>query len=113
MNYYAYKFTENDHGYFFYFLSPFDGKEIDLVEESIEHYISNEPSDMNKYLMNVNFDEVKVERVIGVSAMDIINRSFPQEDKNMMVSDSYKALIPPAKPKRQPKAKAQPKPPAQ
>ena len=113
MNYYAYKFTENDHGYFFYFLSPFDGKEIDLVQESVEHYISNEPSDMNKYLMSVNFDEVKIERVIGVTAMDIINNSFPSDPKCMNVSTEYVSLIPPPKPKRQPKAKAQAKPSAQ
>ena len=86
---------------------------MDLVEESIEHYIANVPSEMNKYLDSIDFDNVKVERVIGVSAMDIINRSFSQDDKNMLVSDSFKALIPPPKPKRQPKAKAQAKPSAQ
>ena len=107
MNYHAYKFTENDHGYYFYFLSPFNGEEMDLVEESIEHYIANDVKNpMCEYLNHIDFDNVKIEKVIGGSVMDIVNNSFPQDDKNMSVSDSYKPLIPPPKPKRTPKPKA-------
>ncbi len=108
MNYYGFKFTENTNGYYFYFISNFYNDE--LAQESIEHYIANVPTEMNKYLETVNFDDVKVERVLS-SAIDIINNHFPHDDKNMLVSDSYKALIPPPKAKREPKKKAEPKEP--
>ncbi len=107
MNYYSFKFSENTNGYYFYFISPFDGSDIDLVSESIEHYISNVPTEMNKYLVTVNFDDVKIERVVSTSVMDIINNHFSQDDKNMLVSDSWKSLIPPSKAKRTPKPKAE------
>ena len=110
MNYYGFKLTEADHGYYFYFLSPFDGQDIDLVAESIEHYISNVPTEMNKYLVTVNFDEVKIERVISTSAMDIINNQFPNDTKCMNVSNEYVSHIPPPKPKRTPKPKGEAKP---
>ena len=66
MNYSAFKLQENDHGYFFYFISPFSEQNIECVSESIEHYISNEPTDMNKYLHTVDFDAVKIDKGVGV-----------------------------------------------
>ena len=94
MNYSVYKFTENEHGYFFYFLSLFDGQDPDLVSEQIEHYISNVPTDMNKYLDTCNFDAVKIEKA-NISPIDVINKTFQPDDKNMLISNSYISLIPP------------------
>ena len=101
MNYHGYKFSEHENGYYFYFLSPFDGSDLDLVLETVEHYI------VCQYLNSIDFDTVNVEKVIGGSAMDIINNTFPHDDKCMNVSDSFKSLIPPPKAKRQPKKKAE------
>ena len=86
-------------------MSFFDGQDIGLVEESIEHYISNAPTDMNKFLVTADFDNVTIERIIGMSPLDIINKSFPHDDKNMMMTDSWKALIPPPKEKKKREAK--------
>lgn len=110
MNYSAFKFTENDNGFYFYFISPFSQQNIDFVAESIEHYISNEPTEMNKYLHSVDFDNVKVEPAVGVSVMDIINKQFAPDPKCMNISQEYVSLIPAPKPrkeKKEPKPKAE------
>ena len=110
MNYNVYRLTENDHGYYFYFLSSFSDSNMDCVAESIEHYISNESSPMNQYLNIIDFDEVKIEKINNISPIDVINKSFSNDEKNMLISDSWKSLIPPPKPKREPKKKAEKEP---
>ena len=109
MNYNVYRLTENDHGYYFYFLSSFSESNMDCVAESIEHYISNESSPMNQYLNIIDFDAVKIEKV-NISPIDGINKTFSNDEKNMLISDSNKALIPPPKLKREPKKKAEKEP---
>ena len=111
MNYSVYKFTENENGFYFYFLSPFSEQNVDCVCESIEHYISNEHTQMNQYLLHCDFDNTKMEKVSNVPAIDVINRVFTPDDKNMLISSTYTQLIPPPKPKREPKKKAEPKEP--
>ena len=112
MNYNVFRLTENTNGYYFLFLSPFTAENIDSAMESIEHYISNESTPMNQYLNIIDFDAVKIEKV-NISPIDVINKNFPADDKNMLISDSWKSLIPPPKPKREPKKKADPKEPKQ
>ena len=121
MNYSAYKFTDQVSGYFFYFISPFTGTDdIDLVSEQIEHYISNVPSQMNQFLVSLDFDNIKIEPAQGITPLNVLNNSFPADDKCMNISTSYVSMIPPppeskkraAKPKAEkvPKQKAEPKP---
>ena len=108
MNYSVYRFQESEHGYYFYFIGPFDGQDIDFVSEQIEHYIGNVQTDMNKYLINCNFDAVKIEKA-NISPVDVINKTFQPDDKNMLISNSYISLIPPPpepKKKRESKPKA-------
>ena len=105
MNYSVFKLTEQDNNYYFYFLSPFDGTDLELVAESIEHYISNEPSQMNQYLMTVpDFDNVKVEKV-DIPAITVLNKTFQPDDKSMLISKSLVSLIPPPKEKKKREAK--------
>ena len=111
MNFQSFKITENDHGYYFFTISPFD--DTDLVLETVEHFVSNSPNNqMCQYLMHCDFDAMKIEKV-NISPAEIINRAFPADDKNMAVSSSYTQFIPPPKPKREPKKKAEPKEPKQ
>ncbi len=86
-------------------LCPFPVDAIDLVAESLEHYIANISTEINQYLVNINFDNVQIEPST-LSPVDIINKNFPNEDKNMCLTDSWKALIPVPKPKRESKKKA-------
>ena len=116
MNYNVFKLSESENNYYFYFISPFSEQNNELALESIEHYISNESTQMNQYLHNINFDEVKIEKV-NMNPIDVINKNFPADDKNMLISDSYKAFIPLPKEKKkrevkpkEPKEKKDPKP---
>ncbi len=118
MNYSVYKFTESEHSYYFYFISHFD-EDIELVSESIEHYIGNVPTEMNKFLIHCDFDNVKIEKV-NISPIDVLNKSFQPDDKNMLISNSFVSLIPVPKPKpsrkktetvdKPPKKEAKPRP---
>ena len=106
MNYNVFKLSESENNYYFYFISPFSESNIECVSESIEHYISNEQTLMNQYLHIIDFDNVKIEKV-NMNPIDVINKNFPADDKNMLISDSYKAFIPPPK---EPKKKREAKP---
>ena len=107
MNYSVYKFTENENGFYFYFLSPFSEQNVDCVCEFIEHYISNEHTQMIQYLLHCDFDNTKIEKVSHLPAIDVINKTTSVIDpKCMNVSNDFVALIPPPKPKREPKKKA-------
>ena len=108
MNYCAYKFTDQASQYYFYFISPFTGTDdIDLVAESIEHYISNAPSQMNQFLVTVDFDQAKIEPAQSITPLNVINGTFPADDKCMNISTSFVSLIPPPKPVK-PKKEAKP-----
>ena len=108
MNYYTFRITEKDNGYFFYFISALNDGELAL--EQAEFVISNdEKNPMCQYLCSVNFDDVVVEATPNISIMDVINKNFGADDKNMQVSQSYVSLIPPPKPARPAKREAKPK----
>ena len=92
-----FKFSKTENGFHFYFLSPVNGDNIDLVSESIEHYISNELTPMNQYLNNIDFSTVKVEKV-QMNPIDVINKYFQPDEKNMLISSSFVSLIPPPPP---------------
>ena len=99
MNYNTYKLTENDNGFYFYFISPFSESNIECTLESVEHYISNEETDMNKYLHTIDFDNVKIEKS-NISPIDVLNKVFQPDDKNMLNSNSFVSHIPPPKEKK-------------
>ena len=105
MNFHVFKFQELENGFYFFFISLFNGENIDLVSESIEHYISNERNQMNQYLNSIDFDTVKIDKV-QMNPIDVINKTLPADEKCMNISDSYISLIPPPKVKRVPKPKA-------
>ena len=105
MNFHTFKFSETENNFYFYFISPFSGENIDLVSEQIEHYIANEPTQMNQYLNSIDFDAVKIEKV-SINPIDVINKTLPSDDACMNTSDKYVSLIPPPKVKRTPKPKA-------
>ena len=108
MNFHVFKIQELENGFYFYFISLFNGENIDLVSESIEHYISNERNQINQYLNSIDFDTVKIDKV-HINPIDVINKTLPADEKCMNISDSYISLIPPPKVKRVPKADKQAK----
>ena len=104
MNYSVFKITENEHGYFFFIVSPFE--DADLAMETAGFYVSNSPQiPMCQYLMVCDWDNMNVEKV-SMCQIDVINKTFQPDDKNMLVSSSFVPLIPPPKKKREAKPKA-------
>ena len=110
MQYSVFKITEHDHEFFLYFVSPFGEQQSELALESAEHWISNNPElQMNQYLMTIDFDKVTCEKV-SLNPADVVAGRVPHDPKCVNVSQEYLPLIPPPKPKREPKKKAE-KPP--
>ena len=98
MNLNVFEIQENDNEFYFYTISNLDDTE--LVLQTIEFSITNEPEKpINQYLMTVNFDNVKIEK-LSISPIDVINRSFPFDSKCMNVSQDYISFIPPPKEKK-------------
>ena len=107
MNFFSYKITEKDHDFFLYTISPFDGEDNDFVMEQIEHWVANSPQNqICQYLVHCDFDAMTIEK-LGISPSDIINKNIPHDPKCLNVSTDYIPLIPPPKPKRTPKPKAE------
>ena len=104
MNFHPYKVTENDHGFYFFTISPFDNEEI--VMETVEHFVSNSPQNqMCQYLIHCDFDNMKIEKA-NISCIEVINKNIPITDsKCMNVSSDYVSLIPPPKEKKKREAK--------
>ena len=108
MNYNVFKLTELQNNFYTYIVSPFDDTELTM--ETFEHFVSNSPQLlMCQYLMICDFDNMTIEKV-NMNPIDVINKNFLANDKNMLISDSFKSLIPPPKPKREPKKKAEKEP---
>ena len=103
MNFHSYKVTENDHGFYFFTISPFEDPEV--VMETVEHFVSNSPQiQMCQYLIHCDFDNMKIEKA-NISCIDIINKNIPNDSKCMNVSSDYVSLIPPPKEKKKREAK--------
>ena len=107
MQYSVFKLTEHDHDFFLYFVSPFGEQQSDLALESVEHWISHAPElQMNQYLMSIDFDNVTCEKA-SISPIDVVSGRIPQDAKCLNNSQDFIALIPPPKPKRAAKPKAE------
>ena len=115
MNYNVFKLTELQNNFYTYIVSPFDDTELTM--ETFEHFVSNSPQLlMCQYLMICDFDNMTIEKV-NMNPIDVINKNFLANDKNMLISDSFKSLIPLPKEKKkrevkpkEPKEKKEPKP---
>ena len=59
MNYSVYKITENENGFYFFIVSPFEN--ANLAMETAEFYVSNSPQiPMCQYLMICDWDNMNV-----------------------------------------------------
>ena len=104
MNFHTFKITESQNAFYVYFVSLFD--DSDLTMETFEHFVANsEQIPMCQYLITCDFDEMKVEKV-NVNPIDVINKNLPQDSKCMNICNDFVSHIPPPKPKRTPKPKA-------
>ena len=114
INFYAYKLTEAENGYYMYLVSQVENPE--LFMEQVEHWVGN--SDINdpiiKFLDSCDWDGIKIEKT-NVNPNDIINKSLPNDNKclNTNTSNDFLNCLPPQPPPKAPKVKKEPKPKAE
>ena len=110
MNYSTFRFTELTNNYYLYVVS-IERSDSELILDIIDEYIElNHDTKTSQYLMSIDISNVKIEVAQGISVMDVVNKNFPSDDKNLFTSQSFIALIPPPK---APKVKKEAKPKAE
>ena len=102
MNFYVFKISENINNFYYYYISHIEDIEFNIqVVESYAADFSDIP--INQYMnLVVGWNNVKLEKVDtrGTSAasdnitpIDVINKTYSSDSKNMSVSDDYKKLV--------------------
>ena len=112
MNFYMFKISENLNNFYYYYISHIEDIEFNIqVVESYAADFSDIP--INQYMnLVVGWNNVKLEKVDNITPIDVINKTYSSDSKNMSVSDDYKKLVDEAiesiksKPKKVAKSKA-------
>ena len=104
---FVYKVSDEMNGYYLYVVSRV--KNIEIFEEQLEHYASNEPDDIdNAYFNFIGWNTIQIEVVSDIKPTDVLNKNLPNDGKCMNMTDSFKSLIViPEKKKRVTKPKAE------
>ena len=97
MNYYTFKISESENGYYVYFVYFFDDEY--RARKTFEYVIASTlKSPIAQYLIECDIDckvnKIKCEKV-SISPVDVINKNLPQDIKCMNISDDFVSLIPP------------------
>ena len=85
------------------------------MSEQLEHTAANEPEEtIYKYIGNITgWDNIDIQKVTDVKPVDVINNTFPHDNKNMLISNDFEKLIiipeKKSRVKKEPKAKPKPK----
>ena len=100
MNYYTFKISESENGYYVYFVYFLDDE--DRAMKTFEYAIASTlQSPISQYLIKCDIDckinKIKCEKVF-ISPVDVINKNLPQDIKCMNISDDFVSLIPPPTP---------------
>ena len=92
MNFYVFKISENINN-IYYYISHIEDIEFNIqVVESYAADFSDIP--INQYMnLVVGWNNVKLEKVDSITPIDVINKTYPIDNKNMSVSDDYKKLV--------------------
>ena len=92
MNYQVFKITESIHGYYYYVVSHIDDEELNL--SIAENWAATAPDVPTNHFMSVccGWDNVSIDKTT-ISPIDAINKTFPADAKNMLISDEYKKIL--------------------
>ena len=92
MNFYVFKISENINNFYYYYISHIEDIEFNIhVVESYAADFSDIP--INHYMnLVVGWNNVKLEKV-DISSIDVINKTYPSDNKNMSISDDHKKLV--------------------
>ena len=93
MNFYVFKISENINNFYYYYISHIEDIEFNIqVVESYAADFSHIP--VNQYMnLIVGWNNVKLEKVDNITPIDVINKTYPSDSKNMSVSDDYKKMV--------------------
>ena len=93
MNLRVFKISEILNNFYYYYISHIDDIEFNIqVVESYAADFSDIP--INQYMnLVVGWNNVKLEKVDSITPIDVINKTYSSDSKNMSVSDDYKKLI--------------------
>lgn len=93
MNFYVFKISENINNFYYYYISHIEDIEFNIqVVESYAADFSDIP--INQYMnLVVGWNNVKLEKVDNIMPIDVINKTYSSDSKNMSVSDDYKKLV--------------------
>ena len=109
---YVYKIQENVNGFYSYFVSHTPN--VDLASEYIEHTSAYEPDDILNYFNAIGWDNIAISKENNIKAVDVLNKAFQNDSKNMLISEEYKKFTPQPKEKKKrevkPKEPKEPKP---
>ena len=89
MNFQTYKIFQNVNGFYHYTISNID--DIELVRDIAENWGAIDPDNaINQYLtIVIGWDNIDCEKST-ISPIDVINKNFSADNKNMVVSDEFK-----------------------
>ena len=93
MNFYVFKISENINNFYYYCISHIEDIEFNIqVVESYAADFSDIPIIQYMNLV-IAWNNVKLEKVDNITPIDVINKTYPSDSKNMSVSDDYKKLV--------------------
>ena len=92
MNFYVYNLIDGVNNYYLYDVSRCESPDIQIEHE--EHYGSFFPEKVvNSYFDFVGWDNVEIQAITDVKAVDVVSGNIPADDKCMNLNDTYKSLI--------------------
>lgn len=92
MNFQVFKIFEKVNNYYYYIISHIANEDLNL--DIAESWASEEQENpINTYLSVIGFDNVDIQKCSDISPIQVINRSFPSDTKNMNVSDEFKTVL--------------------
>ena len=93
MNFYVFNISENIDNFYYYYISHIEDIEFNIqVVESYAADFSDIPINQQMHLV-VDWNNVKIEKVDNITPIDVINKTYSNDSKNMSVSDDYKKWV--------------------
>ena len=92
MSYQTFKIQDTVNNYYYYTISDIDDPEF--VLDIRDSYAEDQPDlPINTYFNIMGFDNATCTKAPEISPIQVINKSYPSDPKNMLTSDEYKKVI--------------------
>ena len=93
MNFHVVKISDSVNNFYYYFITHIENDDINF--SIAESFGASEPENpINMYLNNVvGWDNIDVMPCPEISCIQVLNKSFAPDPKNMVISDEYKKVM--------------------